>query len=100
MAHNNDVFCILVVEDKLDGTNYPLWSYMMHHVLVAKGLWNIVAGIDVRPASRAKNASTVVDEARTSTTSTTQIQVVESPTQDQRSQFSQIFHLSLFWLPF
>ena len=49
MANNNDVFCMLATEDKLDGTNYPLWAYMMHHVLVAKGLWNIVKGVDVRP---------------------------------------------------
>ena len=46
---DNDVFRMLAVEDKLDGTNYPLWAYMMHHVLVAKGLWNIVQGYDVRP---------------------------------------------------
>ena len=63
MADNNDVFRMLAVEDKLDGTNYPLWSYMMRHVLVAKGMWNIIAGIDVRPASRAENAGIVVDEA-------------------------------------
>ena len=37
MADNNDVFS-MVVEDKLDGTNYPLWAYMMCHVLVARGL--------------------------------------------------------------
>ena len=50
MADNNDVFRMLsAAEDKLDGTNYPLWAYMMRHVLVAKGLWNIVQGIDVRP---------------------------------------------------
>ena len=42
------------------------------------------AGLDVRPASRAENACTVVDEGGTSTTSTTQVQVVEPPTQDQR----------------
>ena len=75
---------MLAVEDMLDGKTYPLWSYMMRHVLVAKGLWNIVAGIDVRPASGAKNAGIVVDEAGTSTTSTTQVQVIEPPTQNQR----------------
>ena len=32
-----DVFGLLSAEDMLDGTNYPLWSYMMRHVLVAKG---------------------------------------------------------------
>ena len=46
---DNDIFRMLAIEDKLDGTNYPLWAYMMHHVLVAKGLWNIVQGYDVRP---------------------------------------------------
>ena len=49
MADNNDVFWMLAAEDKLDGTNYPLWAYMMRHVLVAKGLWNIVQGVDIRP---------------------------------------------------
>jgi len=44
MADNSDVFHMLPAEDKLDGTNYPLWSYMMRHVLVAKGLWNIMQG--------------------------------------------------------
>lgn len=38
MADNNAVFRMLAAEDKLDGTNYPLWAYMMCHVLVAKGL--------------------------------------------------------------
>jgi hypothetical protein len=42
MVESSDVFRMLAVEDKLDGTNYPLWAYMMRHVLVAKGLWNIV----------------------------------------------------------
>ena len=45
---NNDVFHMLVVEDKLDGTNYPSWPYMMGHVLVAKGLWNVAYGTKVR----------------------------------------------------
>ena len=44
---DNDVFRMLATEDKLDGTNYPLWAYMMCHVLVAKGLWNIVQQYDV-----------------------------------------------------
>ena len=61
MANNSDELCMLPDVDKLDGTNYPLWSYMMRHVLVAKGLWNIVQGIYNRPAS----ARTIVtgDEA-------------------------------------
>ena len=48
MAESNDVFLMLAVEDKLDGTNYPLWAYMMCHVLVAKGLWNVVQGVQKR----------------------------------------------------
>ena len=67
MLDNNDIFCMLVVGDKLDGTNYPLESYMICHVLVAKGLWNIIAGIDVCPRSRTKNVGIVVDEVGTST---------------------------------
>ena len=50
--NNNDVFCMLSVDDKLDGDNkYPLWVYMMQHVLVSKGVWNIVQGLDVCPGS-------------------------------------------------
>lgn len=53
MADNtNDVFRMLSVDDKLDGdSNYPLWAYMMQHDLVAKGVWNIVQGLDVRLGS-------------------------------------------------
>ncbi len=53
MADNsNDVFRMLSADDKLDGdSNYPLWAYMMQHVLVSKGVWNIVQGFDVRPGS-------------------------------------------------
>lgn len=47
----NDLFGILGAEDKFDGTNYPTWAYIMHHVLVANNLWNIVAGLDIRPQS-------------------------------------------------
>ena len=46
MAGNHDLFGMLQAKDKLDGTNYPMWSYMMKHVLVAKQLWNIVADVD------------------------------------------------------
>ncbi|RYA57259.1 DUF4219 domain-containing protein, partial [Enterobacter cloacae complex sp. CH23B] len=53
MADNNntDVFKMFAAEDRLDGDNYPMWAYMMQHVLVSKGVWNIVQGIDVRPGS-------------------------------------------------
>ena len=63
MADNNYVFRMLAAEDKLDGTNYPLWAYMMHHVLVAKGLWNIAKGVDVHPivGRDAANAAEIGD---------------------------------------
>ena len=61
MVDNNDLFCMLSMEDKLDKTTYPLWSYMMHHVLLVKGVWNIVASINVRPRSCAR-IENVVDE--------------------------------------
>ena len=70
MSDNNDVFRMLATEDKLDGTNYPLWAYMMRHVSVAKGLWNVVASNDVRPLSRTNDAASVgivEDKAGTST---------------------------------
>ena len=51
MANNNDVFRMLGADNKLGGTKYSLWAYMMYHVLVAKGLWKIVARIEFWPAS-------------------------------------------------
>ena len=61
MVENNDLFRMLSTEDKLDGNNYPMWAYMMHHVLVAKGFWNIVQGFDVRPGSMGADSGTVED---------------------------------------
>lgn len=34
-----------------ESNNYPLWSYMMRHVLVARGLWEIVNGSEAKPPS-------------------------------------------------
>ena len=52
MADNSDVFRMLSAEDKLDGdSNYPLWPYMIQHVLVSKEVWNIVQGFHERPVS-------------------------------------------------
>ncbi|MCO5593033.1 hypothetical protein L7F22_047038 [Adiantum nelumboides] len=63
MADNNiDVFKMFDAEDRLDGDNYPMWAYMMQHVLVSKGVWNIVQGIDVRPGS--VDVAEVVDVAQ------------------------------------
>ena len=69
MADNNDVFRMLDAEDKLDGTNYPLWAYMMRHVLVAKGLWNIVQGDDVRPIVVASTSRTGTSDTGNASTS-------------------------------
>ena len=56
---------MLSAEDKLDGdSNYPLWAYMMQHVLVSKGVWNIVQGLDVRLGSG--DAGSVEDVAKSS----------------------------------
>ncbi|WP_129364583.1 DUF4219 domain-containing protein [Klebsiella pneumoniae] len=52
MADNNtNLFKMFVAEDKLDGDNYPMWAYMMQHVLVSKDVWNVAQGIDVHPSS-------------------------------------------------
>jgi transposase InsO family protein len=61
MAESGDVLRMLAPEDKLDGSNYPMWAYMMRHVLVAKGLWNIVQGLEKRPANVATNVESSSD---------------------------------------
>ncbi|MCO5586536.1 hypothetical protein L7F22_040477 [Adiantum nelumboides] len=42
---------MFAAKDILDGDNYPMWAYMMQHVLMSKGVWIIVKCIDVRPGS-------------------------------------------------
>lgn len=57
---------LLSVENKLDGSsNYPLWSYMMNHILVAHGFSKIVEGSEPRPGSR---VTSDMDEDSTSIT--------------------------------
>ena len=56
-GNTNDLFGMLSVEDKLDGTNYPMWAYMMKHVLVAKNLWLYVCGDEQRPPSVSTSTS-------------------------------------------
>ena len=73
MAEQTNIFSMLNAEDKLDGTNYPMWAYMMRHVLVAKQLWDIVIGSDERPASSSspnspsRSGTTDADNASSST---------------------------------
>ena len=79
MANNSDLFGMLQAEDKLDGTNYPMWSYMMKHVLGTKQLWNIVLDVDRRPVSPSTSQSTLTDTGSSSSTVTSST----PPTQEQ-----------------
>ncbi|MCO5551694.1 hypothetical protein L7F22_005198 [Adiantum nelumboides] len=58
-SNNGDLFGMLSAEDKLDGTNYSMWAYMMKHVLAAKNLWLYVCGEESQPL----NASIVSSQA-------------------------------------
>ncbi|MCO5581547.1 hypothetical protein L7F22_035435 [Adiantum nelumboides] len=49
--NNTDVLKMFADEDRLSGDNFPMWAYMMQHILVSKGAWNIVQDIDVRSGS-------------------------------------------------
>ena len=52
MASTSDaIFDTLAKEDKLDGTNYSLWSFMVRNILVSRDLWGRVTGDDVRPGN-------------------------------------------------
>ena len=51
MAEQTNLFGMLNTEDKLDGTIYPMWAYMMKYILVAKQLWDIVIRFDEFPTS-------------------------------------------------
>ena len=75
MAGSNDLFGMLQADDKLDGTNYAMWSYMMKHVLVAKQLWNIVADVDRRPGSSSLSHSSNITDGLSSSS----IDVASSP---------------------
>ena len=33
--------------EKLDGNNWNTWKFQMKHLLMAKGLWNLVGGSEV-----------------------------------------------------
>ena len=48
---DNYIFGVLTQEDKLDGSNYSLWSFMVKNVLVAKGLWDYISGDEPRPGA-------------------------------------------------
>ena len=42
---------MLNAEDMLASTKYPMWAYMIKHVMIATQLWGIVIGFDEHPAS-------------------------------------------------
>ena len=35
--------------EKLDGSNWTTWKFQMKHLLLAKGLWQVVEGTEVQP---------------------------------------------------
>ena len=51
VSGKDDLFGAFGDEDNLDGVNYPMWSFMIKHVLVAKNLWNIVNSKPITQAS-------------------------------------------------
>ena len=59
----DDLFEAFGVEDKLDGVNYPMWSFMIKHVFVAKKLWNIVNGNELCLSSQAAEGSKKIGRA-------------------------------------
>ena len=46
---DKDIFGVITNKDKLDGTNYSLWSFLVRNVLVAKILWDYVSSDEVHP---------------------------------------------------
>ena len=92
MAENSDLSLMLSAENKLDGNNYPMWAYMMHHVLVAKGFWNIVQGFDVHPGSMGADSGTVEDGANSCTVAAIQweLQVLAHLVLQQQLSYPQL----------
>ena len=48
-GQDKDIFGVLTQDDKLDGTNYSLWSFMVKNILVAKNLWDYVSRDEIHP---------------------------------------------------
>lgn len=69
MAKESEAIGSLFSEDRLDGTNYSLWSYMMKILLIAKGLWDLVNGDEVRPPSLAPSTPRGSSSSSSSTSS-------------------------------
>ena len=49
--------------EKLDGSNWNTWKFQMKHLLMAKGLWNLVDGSEVL-ASKATAAGAALFQLR------------------------------------
>eukprot|EP00250_Pteridium_aquilinum_P010604 c19510_g1_i2 orf=941-1192(+) len=81
MANNNsDLFNMLPQEDKLNGDNYSMLSYMMRHVLVAKNVWVYVDGTEAYPLVVVVVSSTPVDGEIVTTLPTIGLAHAPSPT--------------------
>ena len=44
--------------DKLDSSNWTTWKFQMHHLLLAKGLWELVGGTEVLAENASAQAQT------------------------------------------
>ncbi|MCO5599146.1 hypothetical protein L7F22_053246 [Adiantum nelumboides] len=95
--NNTNVFKMFAAEDKLDGDNYTMWAYMMQHVLVSKGVRNIVKGIDVRPGS--EDVGKIEDVADMATSNASSSISIEERYPFSLSQLCHLCHpvISLEW---
>ena len=83
MAGQNYLLNMFGDSDKLDGTNYPMWAYMMKHVLVAKQLWGYVCGSEVRPAGPVAQNASASSSSSTVTSGSSTSAPPPPPTADQ-----------------
>lgn len=59
-TRDNDLFGMMSFEDKLNGDNYPMWAYIMRHVLVATNVWVYVDETEKPPLAPAPADGEVV----------------------------------------
>ena len=64
----SESFGTITEGDKLEGSNYALWSFMLRNILVGKGLWDIVSGDETRPGSAASSSSSSITSSSTAPT--------------------------------
>ena len=72
--HSN-VLGVLSHDDKLEGSNnYPLWSFMVRNLLVAKDLWDLVFGDFPRPGGALQQSPSRRRQERESTPTSSTIE--------------------------